>query len=308
MGGDRAQGSPPAERGVGIGSGLTDLTCEHAAVTFEGTVWMNGELLNTGDAVVSPFDHGLTVGDGVFETMKIVEGQAFALGRHIARLRRSAAGLGLVVPGTDDEVRDAVARTIEANHLADGRVRLTVTGGVGPLGSDRGAEGPSVIIAVAPQAPWPSSATVVTVPWRRNEHSAVAGLKTTSYADNVVALRYARDKHADEAIFANTAGALCEGTGTNIFIGLGGELHTPPLSSGCLAGIIRGLVVEVCPVVEADLPLERLADADEAFLTSSTREIQPISAIDGRALAWPGPLTERARAAFDAICARTLDP
>jgi branched-chain amino acid aminotransferase len=277
-------------------------------VTTEGTVWINGELRQADDAVVSPFDHGFTVGDGVFETMKIIDGHAFALRRHLDRLRRSAEGLGLVVPGSDNELRTAVAETIEANRLTSGRVRVTVTGGVGPLGSDRGSNGASMIIAVAPQTPWPPSATVVTVPWRRNEHSAVAGLKTTSYADNVVALRYARDKQADEAILANTAGALCEGTGTNIFIGLGGQLYTPPLSSGCLAGIIRALVVETCPVVEVDVPLERLADADEAFLTSSTREIQPIAAIDGRRLPWPGPLTEAARAAFDAIRARTLDP
>jgi branched-chain amino acid aminotransferase len=278
-------------------------------VSDDDAVWIDGQLYDATSARVSPFDHGLTVGDGVFETLKIVDGHAFALRRHLERLRRSAAGLGLDVPRSDDELRAAVGRTVTAQGLSSGRVRITVTGGVGPLGSDRGSTGPSVIVAASPQPPWPPSASVVTVPWRRNEHSAVAGLKTTSYADNVVALRRARDHGADEAIFANTAGNLCEGTGTNIFVGLEGELFTPPLSSGCLAGIVRALLVETIAVTEKDLPIERLADAQEAFLTSSTREVQPISTIDGRVLpSCPGPLTEQARAAFDAIRAADLDP
>jgi branched-chain amino acid aminotransferase len=275
----------------------------------DGVVWIDGELHDATTASVSAFDHGLTVGDGIFETMKIVDGQAFAIRRHLARLRRSSAGLGLEVPRSDDELRDAVAATIVANRLTEGRVRLTVTGGVSPLGSDRGAMGGTVIVAASPQAPWPASASVVTVPWRRNEHSAVAGLKTTSYADNVVALRAARERGGDEAIFANTAGNLCEGTGTNIFVGLDGRLVTPPLSSGCLAGVIRELLVEAITVDEVDVPIERLADADEAFLTSSTREVQPISAIDDRRLSpCPGPLTLHALSAFADLRGRSLDP
>lgn len=275
----------------------------------DGAVWIDGHLRDASEATVSPFDHGLTVGDGVFETMKIVDGVAFALRRHLARLRRSAAGLGLEVPLDDAELRDAVAATIAANGLSSGRVRITVTGGVGPLGSDRGGADASVIVAASPQAPWPPSASVVTVPWRRNEHSAVAGLKTTSYADNVVALRAARARGADEALFANTAGNLCEGTGTNVFLGLEGRLVTPPLSSGCLAGIVRELLVEAMRIDEVDVPLDRLQDADEAFLTSSTREIQPIATIDDRPLPHcPGPLTRKAMEVFASIRARSLDP
>jgi branched-chain amino acid aminotransferase len=278
-------------------------------VKGEGAVWIDGTICDAADAVISPFDHSVTVGDGIFETLKIIDGTAFALRRHLDRLRRSASGLGIDVPLDDAGLRAAVVETIEANQLRDGRVRITVTGGVSPLGSDRGDDGASLIIAASPQAPWPPSAKVVTVPWRRNEHSAVAGLKTTSYADNVVALRRARELGADEAIFANTAGNLCEGTGTNIFVGIAGELVTPPLSAGCLAGIIRELLVESMSIREIDLPLERLRDADEAFLTSSTREIQAIAAIDDRELpTCPGPLTDRAHQAFARIKAQSLDP
>jgi branched-chain amino acid aminotransferase len=282
---------------------------QNVAVSTTDAVWINGKLHDSASAHVSAFDHGLTVGDGVFETMKIIDGQAFALRRHLERLRRSADGLALDIPRSDAELRSAIKETIEANGPDSGRVRVTVTSGVGPLGSDRGSIGPSVIIAVSTQNPWPPSASVVIVPWRRNEHSAVAGLKTTSYADNVVALRHARERGADEAIFANTAGNLCEGTGTNVFVGLAGQLYTPPLASGCLAGIVRGLLVEKLEVLQTDVPLERLVEADEAFLTSSTREVQPITAVDGRALpSCPGPLTEQARATFDAIRAGDLDP
>lgn len=273
------------------------------------TVWIDGVLRDAAAAQVSAFDHGLTVGDGIFETAKIVRGQAFALRRHLARLRRSAAGLGLTVPLDDDALRAAIAATIEANDLRDGRVRLTVTGGISPLGSDRGGAAATVLVAATPQAPWPDSASVVVVPWRRNEHSATAGLKTTSYADNVVALRFAREHDADEAVFANTAGNLCEGTGTNIFVGKESTLTTPPLASGCLAGIIRELVVELVDVDEVDTPIEALAGVDEAFLTSSTREVQPIHAVDGRVLPQcPGPWTKRVQAAFAELRERDLDP
>lgn len=272
-------------------------------------VWVDGALADAATARVSVFDHGLTVGDGIFETMKIVRGEAFAMRRHLDRLRRSADGLGLAIPLSDDELRRAVAATVEANGLTDGRARLTVTGGIAPLGSDRGTSVPTVIVAASPLAPWSDAARVVVVPWRRNEHSAVAGLKTTSYADNVVALRFAREQDADEAIFANTAGNLCEGTGTNIFVGDGASLTTPPLKSGCLAGITRGLVLELVDVTESDLPIAALSDVGEAFLTSSTREVQPIAAIDGRELPLcPGPLTSGAQTAFADLRQRDLDP
>lgn len=258
--------------------------------------------------MISAVDHGLTVGDGVFETMKVVRGDAFALSRHLRRLRTSARALRLEVPHDDATLRDAVAQVIHANPDA-GRVRITLTGGPGPLGSDRGDHPATTIVAAAALPPSEPVASVVVVPWRRNEHGALAGVKSTSYAENVIALEHARNRGAGEALFANTAGFLCEGTGTNVFVGIGGRLVTPPLSSGCLAGITRELLLEIVDVTEQDLPMRALIDADEAFVSSSTREVQPIGAVDGRRLPrCPGPLTEAARAAFDALVARTTDP
>jgi len=273
------------------------------------TIWLNGELLAGDRPAISAADHGLLVGDGVFETAKVIDGRAFALRRHLERLRRSADGLGLELPRSDDELTDGVAAVIEANQPGVGRLRITVTGGPGPLGSARGAEGPTVIMATGPPGTWPPAAEVVVVPWPRNERSPLAGLKTTSYAENVVALAHAHEQGAGEAIFANLAGNLCEGTGSNVFVGLDGRLITPPLSSGCLAGITRDLVLETTDAIEADVSMADFARADEAFLTSSTRDVQPISTADGRPLPLcPGPLSVAAAEAFAALMSRTLDP
>lgn len=272
-------------------------------------LWLNGDLVSEEHARISPSDHGLTVGDGVFETMAVISGQAFALTRHLARLRRSAEGLGLEISMTDTELRDAVVATIGANRRTSGRLRLTVTAGDAPAGSDRGTTAPTVMVAMGDHPHRDRFAHVATVPWTRNEHSAVAGLKTTSYAENVVALRHAHGLGADEALFANTAGQLCEGSGSNIFIEIDAELVTPPLSSGCLAGITRELVIESSSVVERSVPMSSLSDVGEAFLTSSLRDIQPIATIDGLALArCPGPLTLQAQQAFMAMRSSTLDP
>ena len=272
-------------------------------------VWLDGRLLDELEARISPFDHGLLTGDGIFETLRVyAPGVAFAASRHLDRLARSAAGLNLRLP-EPAVLRRAMADVIDTNRLTDGRLRITVTGGPAPLGSDRGDAVPTVIVAASAMAPWPETADVVTVPWPRNERGALAGLKTISYAENVVALARARESGAGEAIFGNLGGNLCEGTGTNVFLAQDGRLITPPLSAGCLAGVTRDLLVELLPVAEEDVPLGRLVEADEAFLTSSTREIQPIRAVDGRVLpAAPGPVTAQAQEAFAKLVASSLDP
>jgi branched-chain amino acid aminotransferase len=274
-------------------------------------VWLDAGLLDADDARVSVFDHGLTVGDGVFETAKVVDGMPFALTRHLHRLARSAAGLGLAVPAEAD-LRVAITSTLEANAAelaAPHRLRITLTGGTGPLGSDRGADGPTLLVALAPMRTWPATAKVVVVPWTRNERAATAGLKTTSYADNVVALAHAHAAGGSEAVLANTVGQLCEGTGSNVFLVLAGEIVTPPLSSGCLAGVSRALVLEWSDAVERDLSMADLARAEEVFLTSSTRDVQAVHAVDDRDLPGaPGPMTAQVAATFAERAAADVDP
>jgi branched-chain amino acid aminotransferase len=261
-------------------------------------VWVDGHLIEPGAAVLRADDHGVTVGDGVFETMKVIGRKPFAMTRHLRRLHASAAGLGLVVD--PEKVHEGIAAVLAHEPRDRCRLRVTITGGPAPFGSDRGAATPTVIVATAPLKTWPATADVVVVPWTRNERAATAGLKTTSYADNVVALAYAHQHDAGEAIFANTKGELCEGTGSNVFVGINGRLVTPPLDSGCLAGITRELIIEwLGDVAEEPLPIDALATADEAFLASSTRDVQAIRAVEGKPLsAAPGPLTRHASDVF----------
>lgn len=278
-------------------------------------IWLSqadepGQLVDASQARVSVLDHGFTVADGVFETLKVTGGVAFAVSRHLDRLERSAAGMGLPAPDRD-RVRVAIAETIAANAEALGelgRLRVTFTAGEAPLGSDRGEAGPTLVIAASPMKPWPESAAVVTVPWPRNERSPLAGIKSTSYAENVLALAQAHDHGAGEALMGDTRGRLCEGTGSNVFVVVDGRLITPTLDTGCLPGVTRALVLEWSSAIEEDVPFESLKDAEEVFITSSTRDVQPVHRIDGRSLPAPGPVTGAVMAEFARRSQADVDP
>lgn len=272
-------------------------------------VWINGTIVPDSEARISVFDHGLVTGDGVFETMKVIRSVPFAISRHLARLAASATGMGLPEPDLHEIRAGALALLAAAGRPGTARMRITLTAGIGPLASQRG-DGPlTAIIALGSLQDAGPACDVVMAPWPRNERGALAGLKTTSYAENVLALRYATDRGAHEAVFANTAGNLCEGTGTNVFIVSGGRLLTPPLSAGCLAGVTRDLLIEWAGAVEADCPAGALAAADEAFLTGTTRDVQPIRSVDSVPLsAAPGPVTANAAKIFAARSDESMDP
>jgi branched-chain amino acid aminotransferase len=276
-------------------------------------VSVDGVLGAADELRISPLDHGLMVGDGVFETLRVYGGIPFAWTRHLQRLTRSAGGLGLTVPPIDDLRRQSDA-VLHANGLVEARLRITITGGPAPLGSERASVAPTVVIAASSLTPWPETADVVTVPWPRNERGATAGLKTISYAENVRALAYAHDHGAGEAIFPNTRDELCEATGSNVFLVRDDRLVTPAADSGCLLGVTRALVLELALElgIDADetaLPLGALAAADEAFLSSTTREVQAVAHVDGQPLpSAPGPVTARLREAFAKLVARNPDP
>jgi branched-chain amino acid aminotransferase len=272
--------------------------------------WVNGHVaVDPRAPAITVHDHGFTVGDGVFEAVKVVAGRPFALTRHLARLQHSAAGLGLPAPD-DAEVRRGVAAVLDGQDLPLGRIRITYTGGVAPLGSGRGDSPPTLVVVADAMKPWDGPTSVVTVPWPRNERGALAGLKTTSYAENVVALAYAHERGASEAVFANLAGNLCEGTGSNVFYVVDGELRTPTLASGCLAGISRALLLEWYdgPAREVDEPVEVLGRAEELFLVSTTRDVQPVRLCDGREIGSPGPVTAACLKLWTEREAADLDP
>ena len=277
------------------------------------TAWVDGYLVPTEEATVSVLDHGLVVGDGVFETLRVYGGVPFAWTRHLARLHASAEGLGLEVPDAR-ALRDAAEAVLEANGLTEARLRITVTGGVAPPGSGRGHGPASAFVLAFPIEPAAPSVDVVIAPWSRNENGALAGLKTISYAANVRALAYAHERNASEAIFPNTQGNLCEATGSNVFIVRDGVLVTPPASAGCLLGVTRALILELAtsagiPNEERDVAMTELVHCDEAFLSSTTREVQPIAHVDGvQPRTVGGSVSASLAAAFRDLVATNLDP
>lgn len=276
-------------------------------------IWINGRIIATAEARISPFDHGFIVGDGVFETLVARNGRPFTPTRHWQRLVKSCEALG-ITPPTFEASTQAMSEVMQANGLVDARIRITVTSGDGPLGSDRGDSAPTMTVVVTPLKPWPPTETAVVVPWTRNERGALAGVKSISYAENVRALAHAHASGAGEALLANTCGELCEGTGTNIFVVVNGRVQTPPLSSGCLAGVTRGLVIEACqsagiPMEEVALPISVLQTCDEAFLSSSTRDVRPLARIDQREMPGvSGGITQRVAQAFRDYVAGRDDP
>lgn len=283
-------------------------TAEAQSAASALRIWIDGVLCaDPAEARVSAIDHGLVVGDGVFEALKVTPAGAFAVQRHLDRLTRSARALGLPDPD-HGAVRAGIDAVLDGRTYAEGKIRITYTGGRGPLGS-QAAYGPTTLVVAADVSPVPGPVTdIVTAPWTRNENGALAGVKSTSYAENVRALAYATDRGASEAIFVNTSGQLCEGTGTNIFCVFGSEVVTPPLTAGPLAGITRAVLLEWCDITEADLTLEKAQAADEIFLTSSLRDIQGVRRWDDVEFAALGPVTSEIAEVFATRSTAEIDP
>lgn len=246
-------------------------------------VYIDGRYVEESEAVISVFDHGLVTGDGAFETIGVYDNMPFAITRHLERLSRTVQGMRLGAPNLT-VLAEAIYGLLERNSIGEGKLRITYTAGNAGLGSGRVGGDPRVVMALESFAFQTASSPtkVVRSPWPRNERGVLAGLKTTSYAENVVALDYAQSLGGTEVIFGNIAGNLCEGSGSNIFYVVDGALHTPPLSSGCLAGVTRDLIVEKLGAKETDISFDALVDGtiSEAFITSSLREIQPIAFVD----------------------------
>lgn len=244
--------------------------------------WVNDELVPVSNAKVSVLDHGFTVADGVFETLLVLDGNVFARDLHLLRLGKSATGLGISLPDAT-LLNSAIDQVLGAHKNMDfGRLRLTVTSGSGPLGSDRTNAEPTLVVSISAQDKWPDSTSVLLVPWTRNEDSPLAGLKTTSYAENAYALAAAKSRGFSEALFCDTSKRLSEGTGSNVFLVINDVVVTPSDASGLLRGVTRDLVIRWAresgiEIAERDVSPTELWDAQELFLTSSTRDVQPIT-------------------------------
>lgn len=268
-------------------------------------VWLNGSLLPAAEARISPFDQGFLVGDGVFETLMARQSLPVAAGEHWRRLLNSCAKAGLEAP-SENLFQAALQAVITANNLHDARLRVTLTRGESPPGSQSSLANQTFLATAVPLKPWPPVERVCLAPWTRNEKGALSGIKSLSYAENLMALAHARSLGCGEALLADTRGELCEGTGSNVFLVVAGRLITPPLSSGCLAGVTRALVLEACrreglAVSEKPVPLDCLQDCEELFLTSSTREVHPVAQVDERLLTAPGPVTRQVMQAYASL-------
>ncbi len=249
----------------------------------------DGKLLENSTPLVAVCDQALVMGQGVFETLIAHQGQVFAFDRHMDRLENSAGLMGIRLPDRESVAAD-IDRTLSESGFGDldkARIRLTLTGGIGDKRfSDEESE-PQFFIEISPAPSFGDFATLVTVPFVRNDRGALAGAKTINYGENAVALRLARETGADEAIFGNTRDLLCEGTWSNIFVFTKGNWITPPLTSGCLPGVTRALVLELgFKIEEGDLPMEDLTSIEGGFLTSTLRGLQAIGSIDGRTMPW----------------------
>jgi len=245
-------------------------------------VYVNGKFFDADAPALLVSDHGFTVGDGVFETIKTIDSLPYALTRHLERLANSALGLGLPQPPTT--IRGAIDQLLAMEPITGlGRIRLTWSGGPGPAGSLRADPVAPTLVISHTSAPKPADrARIVTVPFPRNDRSPLSGIKSTSYAENVLALSYARERGGDEAIFADTQGRISEGSGSNIIIFDGTNFVTPSLDCGVLAGTARGLAIEWCGVREGEILIDEITSAKSILLTSSLRDLQLVSHVDGQ--------------------------
>jgi branched-chain amino acid aminotransferase len=275
-----------------------------------GAINVNGRITTPDEAVVSPLDHGFLYGEGVYEVCRTYHGQPFLFDRHMRRLRESASRLVLPLPWTDDELAGEVERTLDAADLSGlgapaGYVRLLVTRGVGELNYDPAScTQPSVVIIVKRHVPPPAEVyetgvTVALVSTVRNHPAALNPLiKSNNLLNNALAMQEALRMKGFEAVMRNQRGEIAECSQSNLFVVRGGEALTPPIEAGLLAGITRAFVLELArdlgvPAREDVLRDEGLFDADEAFLTSTTREIVPIVRVNDRVIGAgrPGPIT-----------------
>jgi len=264
-------------------------------------VWINGMLVPRSEARLDPLAHGYLYGAGVYDSLLLHRGVPVALDRHLARLHAGAQRLGLPALDRTTAVR-AISELSAAHGMDDARLRITLGAGPSP-NVQPVAEGNITLITIAPLPRVKPSIAMTLTSWRRNEFSPLAGIKFTACAENLLAQRAAIAAGFDEALFLNTAGQLCEGAFSNIFLVKKGRVITPPLAGGCLPGVTREVVLELCeargiPCSEEEICGRDVLPAEEMFTTSSIRGVQPVHRLDDHCFPSPGPVTKRLAALY----------
>ena len=269
-------------------------------------VYVSGKLVDSKEAMVSVFDHGLLYGDGVFEGIRVYNARVFKLQEHVDRLYESALAIRLEIPMSRDEMTAAVNSTVAANGLSEGYVRLVVTRGAGTLGLDpRRCSNPQVIIiadtiSLYPKEMYENGLKLITASTLRNHPGAVSPrIKSLNYLNNILAKIEGIDGDCVEALMLNHKGDVAECTGDNIFIVKHGVLKTPPTDAGILEGITRNAVIDLAreagvTVEEVTLQRHDIYVADECFLTGTAAEVIAVVSLDGRPIGSgkPGPVTK----------------
>jgi len=275
-------------------------------------IWLNGELVDKADAKISVFDHGLLYGDGVFEGIRVYNGRVFELQAHIKRLYESAKAIRLEIQMSQQKLIDAIEKTVQANDVVNGYIRLVVTRGIGNLGLNPFVCEDSVLIIIAdniqlyPEELYEKGMRVVSATTIRNHPlSLPPQVKSLNYLNNILAKIEALDKNVPEAIMYNQEGYVAEATGDNVFIVKNGSVLASPVEAGALGGITRTVVIKLAreenlEVIEKNLTRFDLYTCDEFFLTGTAAEVIGIVEIDGRIIGdgKPGPITKKLRKKF----------
>ncbi|MHC4644669.1 MAG: branched-chain-amino-acid transaminase [Planctomycetota bacterium] len=275
-------------------------------------VWLDDKLVDEADAQISVFDHGLLYGDGVFEGIRVYNSRVFELEAHVRRLFESANVIRLEIPMSKGELVKAIEKTVEANGVIDGYIRLLVTRGIGTLGLNPFVCESSRLIIIAdniqlyPEELYEKGMKVISATTVRNHPLAVPPqVKSLNYLNNILAKIEALDNNVPEAIMYNHEGYVAEATGDNVFIVRDRVVYTPPSEAGGLEGITRAVVIKLAKseklaVVEKNLTRFNLYVCDEFFLTGTAAEVIGIVEIDGRVIGdgKPGPITKLLRDKF----------
>ena len=275
-------------------------------------IWLNDRLVDESEAKISVFDHGLLYGDGVFEGIRVYNSKVFELDAHIKRLFESARVIRLYMPMNEEEIIDATKKTVEANDVIDGYIRLIVTRGIGTLGlNPLICKNASVIIIadniqLYPEELYETGMKIISATTVRNHPLSIPPqVKSLNYLNNILAKIEALDYNVPEAIMYNHEGFVAEATGDNVFIVRNRIIYTPPVQAGSLPGITRAVVMRLAKqegleVVEMNLTRFDLYVADEFFLTGTAAEVIGIVEIDNRTIGngKPGPVTKLLREKF----------
>ena len=275
-------------------------------------IWFNGKLVGEAQAKISVFDHGLLYGDGVFEGIRVYSGKVFEFQAHIDRLYDSAKGIRLKIALSKKKMIDAVERTVKANNLKNGYVRLVVTRGVGTLGINPFECKNASIFIIAdkiqlyPEELYGKGLKIISATTVRNHPLAIPPqIKSLNYLNNILAKIEALDNDVPEAVMYNHMGYVAEATGDNVFVVRDNVVCTPPVHAGSLEGVTRGVVIslaqkEKMKVVEKNLTRLDLYISDELFLTGTAAEVIGVVEIDGRKIGngKPGPVTKLLRKKF----------